>query len=320
MEAYMAVDLRQVSAHTIELWVDKNHSVKAFSNSLYGMSLPKPIIDYFNYLMTNSIIEHKNNSDEQSEKLKSLVPHAFGDHSLCTFHENEEEYEYKRLPGKKPLESLSLRNSLDELMQRYVNNAEKLSPAASTQANESFNNTVASKNPKSRHYSGSESFNFRVAAAVCQKNIGNTYVDRVFTKLQLSPLKTGLSQREMKDRKMQKRKLFAAGRDGKIRRRFLKNKRASETTRKHRNEGMTYESDVGLSGVLDLPLEKIVSPIIAPFEEIKRFKLVYFDTETIGLGPTDQIIQVALSDGDNLQRLFGSNCSDQSHSFRKNWA
>lgn len=42
----------------------------------------------------------------------------------------------------------------------------------STQPNESLNNTVASKTPKSTLYSGSESNDFRVAAAVAQKKFG----------------------------------------------------------------------------------------------------------------------------------------------------
>lgn len=46
----------------------------------------------------------------------------------------------------------------------------------STQPNKSVNNTVASKTPKSTFYSGSESNDLRVAAAVAQKNLGHQYV------------------------------------------------------------------------------------------------------------------------------------------------
>lgn len=49
----------------------------------------------------------------------------------------------------------------------------------STQANESFNNIVASKHPKNRFYGGSESTAFRVAAAVSQKNIAHDALSKV---------------------------------------------------------------------------------------------------------------------------------------------
>uniref|UniRef100_A0ABD2WZU7 Uncharacterized protein n=1 Tax=Trichogramma kaykai TaxID=54128 RepID=A0ABD2WZU7_9HYME len=74
-------------------------------------------------------------------------------------------------------------------MDRYIDSVDKLAPAASTQCNESFNNTVASKCPKSKDLSDSESFNFRIAAAVCQKNNGQAYQNRIFELLGCSPLK-----------------------------------------------------------------------------------------------------------------------------------
>ena len=61
----------------------------------------------------------------------------------------------------------------------FSQNAEKLAPCGSTLPNESFNNSVASKAPKARHYSGSESLDYRVKAAVCQKNLGHSYVEMV---------------------------------------------------------------------------------------------------------------------------------------------
>lgn len=49
----------------------------------------------------------------------------------------------------------------------------------STKTNESLNNTVANKTPKSTFYSGSESNDIRVAAAVAQKQLGHQYVLQV---------------------------------------------------------------------------------------------------------------------------------------------
>ena len=69
-----------------------------------------------------------------------------------------------------------MRKDLEATLSIYAGNAQKLAPCGSTLANESFNNSVASKAPKARHYSGSESLDFRVRAAACQKNLGHEYI------------------------------------------------------------------------------------------------------------------------------------------------
>jgi len=294
-DASTIASLRAISIHSVELWADKNHSVKAFSSSLYGMSLPKSLIDYFSNALSNAIAENKNRPQDLADCLKSIIPHAFGDHSLCKFHEEKDNYEFKTLPGKKAIEGQSLRTSLEELMGRYVNNVEKLAPSASTQVNENFNNIVASKCPKSKHYSGSESLNYRVAAVVCQKNLGHSYIDNVYNKLSISPTRQGLKFRKVKENKVIKKRLLASTRYGKIRRKALKSKKTSKANNAQRTEGLTYQSNVGLSGVLDIPIDKLDSPVIDSSEsEIKNFKIVYFDTETTGLFSSDQIVQVRI--------------------------
>lgn len=62
-------------------------------------------------------------------------------------------------------------------------NSEKIAKCGSTQSNESLNQVISSKNPKSRHYAESESLNFRVSAAICQKNLGVQYSPKAFEKL-----------------------------------------------------------------------------------------------------------------------------------------
>lgn len=68
---------------------------------------------------------------------------------------------------------------LQKILDSFINSAERLLKMGSTQGNESFNNIVASKNPKNRFYGGSESTAFRVAAAVSQKNIGHDALSKV---------------------------------------------------------------------------------------------------------------------------------------------
>lgn len=167
--------LRAVSLNSIELWADKNHTVKAFANSLWAMSLPKKVIDYFSNNFSNAIAEHKNDPEALAATLKAIIPYSFGDHSECSFHEEKENYKYKTWPNEKLLKGQALRTSLEDVMKRYINNVHKIAPAASTQINESFNQIVASKCPKAKHYSGSESLSYRVAVAVCQKKC-RTYI------------------------------------------------------------------------------------------------------------------------------------------------
>lgn len=92
---------------------------------------------------------------------------------------------------------------------------------------------------------------------------------------------------------MKQKRLFSSSRDGKIRRKILKAKRSSQSTSNQRREGTTYQSDIGLSSMLDIPIERVPTvPVKSNAEKVKKFKLVFFDTETTGLSTKDEIIQV----------------------------
>ena len=69
---------------------------------------------------------------------------------------------------------------------KNTKNSDALNPNGCTCANESFNLAVASKAPKMHHYSKSESLDFRIALAVCQKTIGQTYITDVNIAIGLS--------------------------------------------------------------------------------------------------------------------------------------
>jgi hypothetical protein len=95
-------------------------------------------------------------------------------------------YRPKSLPYGKYLAGEDLQFDLISIFNGFGAMADKLVKMGSTQNNESFNNTVASKNPKSHFYSGSESTSFRVAAAVAQKNIGLQTLPKVCVHLMIS--------------------------------------------------------------------------------------------------------------------------------------
>ena len=67
-----------------------------------------------------------------------------------------------------------IKKDLNLVFEKHTKNIDALSPNGSTQSDGSFNLVVASKDSKMHHYSISESLDFGIASAVCQKNIGQT--------------------------------------------------------------------------------------------------------------------------------------------------
>lgn len=127
-----------------------------------------------------------------------------------------------------------------------------MAPCASTQANEAFNHTVASKHPKSCHYASSESFPFRVAAAACQNNIGVSYVLDVNKKLQFSP---GKHTEKFRIKKAELVVLLSEKLktpEVKRRRLFKKRERQAKSNAINNREGITYQTGIGFCQIPDL--------------------------------------------------------------------
>ena len=170
---------------------DKNHTKKGFADKLYKLrdakghkQLSTKVINYLQKCLSYVLAQHCGNIDGIRKNLTAIVPHAFGSHehcdmSWCQYLTDPVNYKHKSLPYGKDLVGDDLREDLNNVMDVYINNAEGLSKIGSTQANENMNMIIASKAPKARHYSASDSFNFRVAAAVAQKNLGHTYICQV---------------------------------------------------------------------------------------------------------------------------------------------
>lgn len=167
---------------------DMNHVKKTLSNNLFKLQkicpeLTTKVIRYFQKLFSYNISQNKSDPSELCKGLDAIPRHPFGEHSFC-----EERWckflhdpaaKFRSLPYGKPLRSKKLQNALIEIFTAYKKQSGKLCSLGSTQANESLNKLIATKAPKSQHYSGSASLNFRVAASVAQKNAGNLYVTNV---------------------------------------------------------------------------------------------------------------------------------------------
>ena len=81
---------------------------------------------------------------------------------------------------------------------------------------------AASKAPKSQHFSKSESLDYRVAAAVCQKNMGEGYLCVVNEVAGLSPGSVIVDSSNRKQHEFKKRKLQSLTKKGKRKRLELK--------------------------------------------------------------------------------------------------
>ncbi|XP_062591668.1 uncharacterized protein LOC134253169 [Saccostrea cucullata] len=142
---------------------DQNHVKKGFTKQLYELGKrykelkQAEVIPYIQRCFVYAIQSNAGNSTKIHEDLDRIVPHIFGDHNKCrtaqwcTYNENPSSFRYKSLPGGRPLQSEDLKKELEDLVSKYKNRAENLSQLGSTQANESFNNLVATKAPKSRY-------------------------------------------------------------------------------------------------------------------------------------------------------------------------
>ena len=170
---------------------DKNHVIKNITNDLYKLkpkhkSLTGKVISYLKKCVTYAVSQNQNNKTGVKSNMKAIVPHTFGTHDKCNpawcrhFAEGDN-YRHSSLPLGKDLNNGVLRQDLEALFAKLCTDtmSEKLANLGSSNINENMNNIIARKAPKSLHFSGSESLDFRVSAAVAQKNEGHSYIVQV---------------------------------------------------------------------------------------------------------------------------------------------
>lgn len=100
-----------------------------------------------------------------------------------------------------------MRSALDDAIKPLLREEaiSKLVHVGSTQGNESLNGVIGSKNPKIRHYGGSESADFGTAAGVAQFNDGHAYITEVCEVLDVAPSSVSNQYVENIDKKTRKR-------------------------------------------------------------------------------------------------------------------
>ncbi|XP_071138472.1 uncharacterized protein [Mytilus edulis] len=168
--------------------IKKVNDLKSKHRELSGM-VAESIVKNVSYVLEQNIA----NPEGIEKGFHATVNHMYGDHQYCTenwcgYLKNKQNYVHSNLPYGKDLSSASLKSDLEKLfLKQMVPQSDKLSKLGSSQANESVNNIIDLKAPKTKHFSSSSSLNNRVSSAVLQKNEGYHYISELNTSIGLSP-------------------------------------------------------------------------------------------------------------------------------------
>lgn len=118
--------VRQNVEHDVEKWSDVVHAKRSFGSSLYSIktqnkSLTDTVIRYFQRCFGYALKQNKDDEEGVRNSLRSIVPHAYGDHSSCGnwcgYLKNPASYKHWGLPHGKDLTDKSLRQSLEKIIE-----------------------------------------------------------------------------------------------------------------------------------------------------------------------------------------------------------
>ena len=310
------------------------HMKRSLTTRLYNLSqnekfdncppLSQKVINYLVKFFSYATAQNKGDSKGIQAAIKSIVPHAFGDHSncetsWCKFKSNPGTYKHKELPYGKDLQGKKLELELNNIFNDYSTDAvaEKLAPLKNSQRNEALNSEIGSKNPKIRFYGGSESNDFRVACGVAQTNLRYTYISSTLEALNIEPGNFCEMYGEKMTNHVQKDKLRKSSLAYKRGRANARWQDSAQTAKKEAKEGKTYETGIGLN--LDLSIlpaspmkeiETIVSPYTprplatkVKYDENKFYNFLIFDTETNTTGKSAELSQLSATDQTGLYQF-----------------
>lgn len=312
-------NLRRLSPHAIIKWSDFNHAHKTFNSKLYEIKIPAGLREYFSKIFSTSIKKNQGDSPKVKIALENIVSHAFGEHSNCPedrkCKNTDGDYVYKYFKDGKCLNDGFLREKLEKIVKPFAEKSDQLAPCGSSQVNESWNNIVCSKHPKSVFYGGTESHRNRVAISVCQKNMGYEYVCELNSLSNLSPgfhtKKSRKRKQEIKEKEAHKRSSIAAKRQ----RLFNKKQRSRKNLSLNSKEGVGYQSGCGYlntqhliddtvlfgkimlffcSNIILYPFIQLQFSDIPDDDNLDQCCIVTFDLETTGFRKTDEVVQVLI--------------------------
>ncbi|XP_076102946.1 uncharacterized protein LOC143072050 [Mytilus galloprovincialis] len=301
--------LRKSVDPNIKKMSDKNHVKKNIANALYQLKakhkkLTPKVIKYLINCLNYMLCQNQDNPKGVENGLEAVGRHPFGDHSFCDkswcSHKENASKKYSSLPFGKPLKDIPLQTDLTDLMKVYKKQSQKLSKLGSTQGNESFNKSVASKAPKSHFYSGTSSLNVRVAASVAQKNDGQCYLIKVNNNIGLSPGVHTKRLAILRDLQARKRRAISITRKEKIRRIQLRNRRVKRNAVKEMCEGTSYSCQIDLQDhqdIVEIPSAPVPPEVHCNIPNTA--KVICFDLETTSLARDSHITQIAAFNGES---------------------
>lgn len=339
-----AAHIKQKVPYPVEKWTDIVHAKRSLSTRLYNLAqrgkfanssvLSQRVVSYLVKCFSYCITQNKGNPSALQKELKSIVPHAFGDHeccneSWCRAKQDPLNYKHSDLPYGKDLFGEQLQKSIQAIFDEYCTDlvVKKLSPAANSQRNEALNSIIGSKNPKIRFYGGSSSNDFRVACGISQANLGYHYISQTLDSLNIEPGEHCLNHIDKMEHKATQDKLRKSNLDFKRRRAQLHNNKLKTDGNKEAKEGPMYQSNIGLNldpnktdkvaNEIDVNIkitkeelqqfekflpELTVRPVAAkhPFSRNNVYNFIIFDIETNTSGKTAEICQLSALDRSGL--------------------
>ena len=75
------------------------------------------VIRYFQRCFGYALKQNKDDEERVRNGLKSIVPHAYGDHSSCGYLKNPASYKHRGLPHGKDMTDKGLRKSLEKIIE-----------------------------------------------------------------------------------------------------------------------------------------------------------------------------------------------------------
>ena len=256
--------IREKVPYEVEKQSDTIHTKRSLISKLYALKsnqkfpgcsvLSVKVIGYLGNCFGYCVAQNKGNAESLQANTRNIVPHAFGKHgncneSWCRYKKDPVNYKHNELPFGKDLHGDALEKALTEIFYDYSTDivVKKLAPGGNSQRNEALNSVVGSKNPKIRHYGGSESNDYRVACGVSQTNEGYSYVCQTLQEINIEPGQHCIDHSEAMNEKSLRDKVRKSSIDYKRRRANLYRRKINSNARKEAKEGTTYKTGVGLN-------------------------------------------------------------------------
>ncbi|XP_063991230.1 uncharacterized protein LOC135169826 isoform X2 [Diachasmimorpha longicaudata] len=301
-------------SHYVVKLSDRNHLREGVRNLLYSIpkardpdgEINKHVIDYLERGFSYAMAQNAGDEKGLASALRAIPLHAFNNHSQCSdwcgYKNNPEEYSHPTIG--EGIHSPVLFAAIDEIFEGLAKNAGKYAHAVSSQANESLNASITRKAPKNLTYSLTRSMDFRVGAAVAEKNEGESYLLQVFEKMDLTideNLRQHVQRVEGRASQIADR---ASTVEFKGNRLELKKNRAALRHRNEGSEGLTYQSQMGLISTPVINEQPMPNNETVADLANDEFQVVFFDLETSGFSANCDILQIAAGTGSTSFEIY----------------